>query len=72
MRTILDNCNDILRDIGEPDKVFIYVQEIKGILYREQEPDDLYSQCEECGQFYIDWKGYDFCPNCGKKLEVEK
>ena len=37
-----------------------------------QEEEDSYSQCEECGQFYGDCKGYDYCPNCGRKLEVEE
>ena len=31
--------------------------------------DDTYSQCEECGQFYLDHRGYDYCPNCGRKLD---
>ena len=30
---------------------------------------DTYSQCEECGQAYLDNRGYDFCPNCGRPLK---
>ena len=63
MRTILDNCNDILRDIGEPDKVFVHVQDIKGILERPQE------DCEICGLARM--RGYKYCEECGKKLEAE-
>ena len=33
------------------------------------EEDDTYSQCEECGQFYLDSRGYDYCPNCGRRLK---
>ena len=31
--------------------------------------DDLYSQCGECGQIYLENRGYDYCPNCGRRLE---
>ena len=31
--------------------------------------DDLYSQCGECGQFYLENRGYDYCPYCGRRLE---
>ena len=33
------------------------------------EEDDTYSQCEECGQFYLDSRGNDYCTNCGRKLK---
>ena len=33
------------------------------------EEDDTYSQCEECGQFYLDSRGYNYCPNCGQKID---
>ena len=35
------------------------------------EEDDTYSQCEECGQFYLDSRGYDYCPNCGRKIKEQ-
>lgn len=38
---------------------------------RTEPCEDTYSQCEECGQAYLDNRGYDYCPNCGIKLVTE-
>lgn len=31
-----------------------------------------YSQCIECGDCYIDNKGYVYCPYCGSKLDEQE
>lgn len=29
-------------------------------------------RCSECDWWYPDWKKFNFCPNCGAKMEVSK
>ena len=36
---------------------------------RQREPEQTFSQCVECGQFYHDGHGYDYCPHCGLAIE---
>ena len=45
---------------------------IKPIVERERESKQSFSQCAECGQFYPDGYGFDYCPYCGKEIEELK
>jgi len=45
-------------------RVFRDDNKFEVVTFREEPTEP----CEWCGQFYLDSRGYDYCPNCGRRL----
>ena len=69
---VIEKFNGLLQGIIQDDMQDALNIAITALRQMRTEPcEDTYSQCEECGQAYLDNRGYDYCPNCGRKLVSE-